>query len=113
MAKTKRNTSISRKTKRDVKKSKTWSFDSVFEISTGVFSRLRGRESVLVMNVDDEKNYFEITGVAGRIFQAIDGKRSIKSIVKKYDPEQTSEFKTHVTKLIRKLLSEKLIQIVK
>jgi hypothetical protein len=107
----KRSTSLSGKTKKKVKKSQTWNLDSVFRLDPNVFYRAHGRDRVVVMNVKNAKDYFEITGTAGEVFRSIDGRRTVGKIIKKFEAKQKNSalIKTKIKGLFRSLLKEKLI----
>jgi hypothetical protein len=107
----KRSTSLSGKTKKKVKKSQTWTVDSVFKLDPNVFYRAHGQDRVVVMNVKNAKDYFEITGMAGEVFRAIDGRRSVAKIIKKFEAKQKNStlLKSKIQGLFRSLLKEKLI----
>ena len=115
MPKAKRTTPISRNSKKKVKKSTKWSLDSIFDVNPNVYFRSHGRDRLVIMNVENAHDYYEITGLASRVFQAIDGKRSVSAIIKKTGTKQKSpdKFKANVEALFRDLLKEKLIQLTK
>lgn len=113
MAKAKRATTISRNTKRKVKKSKVWTYDSVFEVNPSVFIR-EYKDKIVIMNVEDTDNYFELNGIASQIFRSIDGTRTLESITKKVSSKSASEkqFKSKVDSLIKELIKENLIHLI-
>lgn len=62
---------------------------TIFSTSTQYVHRRNPDDSVILMKVTDDDDFFKITGVASQIWQRIDGKRNIEeildSILEEYD----------------------------
>lgn len=55
--------------------------DRVFSTSSEYVHRKNPDDSVILMKITDDDDFFKITGVASQIWQRIDGKKSIKEIL--------------------------------
>lgn len=66
--------------------------DTIFSLTENYVHRKNPDDSVILMKVTNDDDFFKITGVASQIWQRIDGKKSVKtildSILNEYDVSQ-------------------------
>lgn len=55
--------------------------DKVFTTSSNYVHRKNPDDSIILMKITDDDDFFKITGVASQIWQRIDGKKTIKEIL--------------------------------
>jgi hypothetical protein len=83
----------------------------VFSHSEGVYFRDVNDDSMNVMNIDNPDHYFVIDGYASKVFQLIDGKKSVGAIIKNVRSGNAlpSRFDQDVHAFLRDLLKKSLI----
>ncbi len=88
--------------------------DRVPTLQESIISRVNADHTVSVVNLDLDDTSYSIDGIAGEIFAAIDGKRSIgaikKRIMKKHQPP-AKQFEKDFIQFVQELKSENLIDL--
>lgn len=87
--------------------------DKVFTASTDFVHRKNPDDSVILMRVTDDDDFFKITGVASQIWQRIDGKKTIKeildSILNEYDVSE-AQLVSDAEPFLKKLIDLEIIK---